>query len=106
MIQIRQRGTISSPYHANSTPPRRLAPTTTMTKLGLSIAVEPTLRLPQGFSIAKTPLATFRRVDLLWSTSELEEMHREPHPEFYLVDSFGKLPVFTISPDEYLDTFT
>ncbi|RXW11438.1 hypothetical protein EST38_g14418 [Candolleomyces aberdarensis] len=37
-------------------------------------------------------------------------MHRKIHPEFHCVNSafkiFGKLPVFTTSPDEHLDIFT
>ncbi|RXW15883.1 hypothetical protein EST38_g9971 [Candolleomyces aberdarensis] len=70
----------------------------------------PTLHLPEGFDIAQTPLATYRRVDLLWSTDELQEMHRILHPEFYRANwafkLFGTEAVWTISPHEYLNIFT
>ncbi|PCH35913.1 hypothetical protein WOLCODRAFT_107936 [Wolfiporia cocos MD-104 SS10] len=37
----------------------------------------PALSLPRGFSIADTPLVTFRRVDLLLDKEELEALHAE-----------------------------
>jgi hypothetical protein len=71
---------------------------------------QPILRLPQGFDIARTPLATYRRVDLLWSTDELAEMHRKLHPEFYRANGgfklWGEEAVWTVSPHEYLNIFT
>jgi hypothetical protein len=68
------------------------------------------LSLPPGFDIAKTPLVTFRRNDLLYSKEELETMHKELHPEFYKSTTndsapfklFGEEAVWTIPPSTYL----
>ncbi|TFK22221.1 hypothetical protein FA15DRAFT_671767 [Coprinopsis marcescibilis] len=69
------------------------------------------INLPSGFNLSSTPLVTFRRVDLLWSKSELETMHKELHPEFYDTTSsegfslFGEERTWSIPPKEYLDIF-
>ena len=68
------------------------------------------IELPEGFDIAKTPLVSFRRIDLLFSPKELETMHKELHPEYYQANASFKLfeeeAVWSISPEEYLDVFT
>ncbi|KAJ3885436.1 hypothetical protein GG344DRAFT_59242 [Lentinula edodes] len=62
---------------------------------------------PEGFDIEKTPLVTFRRVDLLLSTEELEVLHREKHPEAYEDDGnftlFSDEAVWTLSPTTYIE---
>lgn len=67
------------------------------------------LQLPDGFNMTTTPLVSFRRVDLLWSVDDLTSMHKGLHPEFYIANTtfelFGKEPVWTSSPDVYLDAF-
>ncbi|KAF6765448.1 hypothetical protein DFP72DRAFT_797889 [Ephemerocybe angulata] len=64
---------------------------------------------PADFNVTTTPLISFKRVDLLWSIEDLVEMHRKHHPEFYVKNEtfklFGSEPVWTISPDAYLDIF-
>ncbi|TEB28408.1 hypothetical protein FA13DRAFT_1571547, partial [Coprinellus micaceus] len=68
------------------------------------------VRFPIGFDPAKTPLVTFRRVDLLWQKEELLMMHKELHPEIYAANPafqlFGDEAVWTMSPDEYMSIFT
>ncbi|KAK7043092.1 hypothetical protein VNI00_008446 [Paramarasmius palmivorus] len=61
------------------------------------------LKFPKGFDIAKTPLMTFRRVDLLFEESELVELHRSlynPPADFQL---FSDEAVWTLSPEYYLN---
>ncbi|KAJ2919913.1 hypothetical protein MD484_g514, partial [Candolleomyces efflorescens] len=68
------------------------------------------LRFPPSFDIHKTPLVTFRRNDLLFSKEELEDMHKELHPEFYSPPTntskpfslFSEEPVWSIPPSTYL----
>ncbi|KAJ3876025.1 hypothetical protein F5051DRAFT_412842 [Lentinula edodes] len=74
--------------------------------LNPSSPVLPTLRFPMGFNISTTPLITFRRVDLLLSTSELEILHREKHPEAYDDGNFTLFSdeaVWTLSPTTYIE---
>ncbi|KAJ4488985.1 hypothetical protein C8J55DRAFT_506735 [Lentinula edodes] len=75
--------------------------------LNPSSPVLPTLRYPPGFNISTTPLVTFRRVDLLLSTSELEVLHREKHPDAYDDGNnftlFSDEAVWTLSPTTYIE---
>ncbi|KAH7869195.1 uncharacterized protein C8R40DRAFT_1155648, partial [Lentinula edodes] len=78
--------------------------------LNPSSPVLPTLQYPPGFNISTTPLITFRRVDLLLSTSELEILHREKHPEMYEEDGVGNNftlfsdeAVWSLSPSTYIE---
>ena len=68
------------------------------------------IELPEGFDIAKTPLVSFRRIDLLFSPKEIETMHRELHPEYYQANAsfklYGTKAVWSSSPEDYLDVFT
>ncbi|KAK2464327.1 hypothetical protein APHAL10511_003784 [Amanita phalloides] len=65
------------------------------------------LKLPRGFNISTTPLVSFRRVDFLLSQQELVEIYRDANPDapkdFKL---FSDVPVWTLSPSEYLEIFT
>ncbi|KAA1472822.1 hypothetical protein DENSPDRAFT_779180 [Dentipellis sp. KUC8613] len=71
-----------------------------------------TLNFPPGFSIEHTPLVTHRRVDLLLTQPELETLHTATHPELYppLAETarplVSEVPVWTMSPKEYLPLFT
>ncbi|KAF5376227.1 hypothetical protein D9615_008547 [Tricholomella constricta] len=64
------------------------------------------LSIPPGFDITKTPLATFRRVDLLLTQDELVHLHEKLHPvtaaNFSL---FSKEAAWSLSPKEYLPIF-
>ncbi|RDB16323.1 hypothetical protein Hypma_003014 [Hypsizygus marmoreus] len=64
------------------------------------------LYLPTGFNISTTPLATFRRIDLLLTQSELVDLHQSLHPvnpaNFSL---FSEEAVWSISPSEYMPLF-
>ncbi|KAF5367855.1 hypothetical protein D9757_013697 [Collybiopsis confluens] len=66
----------------------------------------PTLTFPPGFNITQTPLITFRRIDLLLSTEELVELHREKHlkgeDQGQGFELFSDEKVWTLSPTEYL----
>ncbi|KAI0318841.1 hypothetical protein OF83DRAFT_1082642 [Amylostereum chailletii] len=68
------------------------------------------LAFPDGFSIEHTPLVTFRRIDLLLSRLELEELHHVRHPETYAADPdfklFSEEQHWTHSPAEYMAWFT
>lgn len=62
--------------------------------------------LPANFSIENTPLATFRRNDLLFSQEELVDLHREiysPREGFAL---FGEEPHWSFGLEEYMELFT
>ncbi|KAG5641481.1 hypothetical protein DXG03_005107 [Asterophora parasitica] len=64
------------------------------------------LFIPTGFDIAKTPLATFRRVDLLLTQEELEHIHEKLHPNTAANFSlFSKEAAWSLSPKEYLPIF-
>lgn len=65
------------------------------------------LRFPDGFDISKTPLVTYRRVDLLFEHYELVEFHRRlyaPPRNFTLFDE--EVPSFSLSPAYYMRLFT
>ncbi|KAF8714630.1 hypothetical protein RHS03_00091, partial [Rhizoctonia solani] len=70
------------------------------------------LKLPHGFDIDRTPLVTFRRVDLLFDTHELDsihlEMHRNDNANGSVPDTlFGPKASesYNLSPKTYLDQF-
>lgn len=70
-----------------------------------------TLRFPPGFSIERTPLVTFRRVDLLLSEPELISLHASHYSDLYDADPAFRLfaddvPVWTLSPSYYMPIFT
>ncbi|KAJ3493933.1 hypothetical protein NMY22_g20144 [Coprinellus aureogranulatus] len=79
-------------------------------KAGFQNTFRKPLRFPVGFNISTTPLVTFRRVDVLFTQSELVQMHKELHPEIYRwkedFELFGEEAVWTMSPEEYLGIFT
>ncbi|CAE7227791.1 unnamed protein product [Rhizoctonia solani] len=68
------------------------------------------LKLPTGFDIQRTPLVTFRRVDLLFDPSELDSIHRAMHS-----NASGDVPgtlfgpnaseSYNLSPKTYLEQF-
>ena len=64
------------------------------------------LRIPPGFNFATTPLATYRRIDLLFEHKELVELHRKIHPmtrpNFSL---FSDEESYSLSPNEYMPLF-
>ncbi|KAJ7725018.1 hypothetical protein B0H16DRAFT_1333065, partial [Mycena metata] len=64
------------------------------------------LTFPEGFSIAETPLVTFRRVDLLLGKQQLVNLHRELYPEPANFSLFSDEAVWTLDPTEYLSMFT
>ncbi|KIK51365.1 hypothetical protein GYMLUDRAFT_50600 [Collybiopsis luxurians FD-317 M1] len=61
-----------------------------------------TLKFPPGFNISGTPLITFRRIDLLLSTEELEALHKEKHREDESFSLFSDEAVWSLSPSYYL----
>ena len=70
-----------------------------------------TLRFPPGFSIERTSLVTFRRVDLLLSEPELISLHASHYSDLYDADPAFRLfaddvPVWTLSPSYYMPIFT
>ncbi|KAJ7727967.1 hypothetical protein B0H16DRAFT_1589958, partial [Mycena metata] len=64
------------------------------------------LTFPEGFSIAETPLVTFRRVDLLLGKQQLVNLHRELYPEPANFSLFSDEAVWTLEPTEYLSMLT
>ncbi|QRV84481.1 hypothetical protein RhiJN_12497 [Ceratobasidium sp. AG-Ba] len=68
------------------------------------------LKPPAGFDIKRTPLVTFRRVDLLFEPSELDAIHLSMHNSSDSVPStlFGPeaSESYNLSPDKYLSIFT
>ncbi|KII92203.1 hypothetical protein PLICRDRAFT_172323 [Plicaturopsis crispa FD-325 SS-3] len=66
----------------------------------------PTLSLPTGFNISRTPLITFRRIDLLLNHTELTDLHRKlynPPDNFTLI---SEEKYWSMSPSEYMPMFT
>ncbi|KAG0707061.1 hypothetical protein DFH29DRAFT_898242 [Suillus ampliporus] len=78
------------------------------------------INLPEGFSIANTPLVSFRRVDLLLNQADLTALYHSPAFPGELTNSanqnsssrptkaeslFGDDPVWSLSPSEYMPTF-
>ena len=66
----------------------------------------PTLHLPTDFSIEKTPLVTFRRVDLLLSQKELEDLHKKLYDSPSNFSLFSGEKFWSLSPKEYMPLFT
>jgi hypothetical protein len=65
----------------------------------------PSLSLPAGFSIEKTPLATFRRVDLLLDQSELVDLHRKTYNPPANFTLFSDEKSWNLSPRDYMPLF-
>jgi len=70
----------------------------------------PSLKLPIGFDIAKTPLVTFRRVDMLFSRDDLISIHKtlppfDPKNATLSSKIFGPQESWDLSPSEYLPLF-
>ncbi|KAJ7283348.1 hypothetical protein C8J57DRAFT_1120801, partial [Mycena rebaudengoi] len=61
---------------------------------------------PQGFSVADTPLVTFRRVDLLFEKQQLVELHRSLRAEPANFTLLSSEPVWSLDPAEYMNIFT
>ncbi|TEB28042.1 hypothetical protein FA13DRAFT_1755903 [Coprinellus micaceus] len=65
------------------------------------------ITFPPGFSLSKTPLVTFRRVDILYTKEELVIMHQELHPSFpSSTHLFSGEETHTRSAKEALDLLT
>lgn len=67
------------------------------------------LRPPKGFNISVTPLVTFRRVDLLLTKDQLDEVYSTLHPERADTPGFSVLggdDAWEIPPSEYMSLFT
>lgn len=68
----------------------------------------PSINFPKNFDIAKTPLVTFRRIDILFSKEELIQIHREIQPPATILEDdslFGEQAVWTVPLPEYLTEF-
>ena len=66
------------------------------------------ISFPKKFDVAKTPLVTFRRIDILFSKEELIDIHRSIQPpDTKLEDDslFGEQAVWTVPVAEYLSEF-
>ena len=70
----------------------------------------PHLRFPEGFDIAATPLVTYLRIDLLYTTRELDALYhaRHPYSKYRGPDEsvFSDEATWTESPSEYVRLFT
>ncbi|KAF9533582.1 hypothetical protein CPB83DRAFT_902945 [Crepidotus variabilis] len=67
------------------------------------------ISFPEGFDIEKTPLVTFRRIDILFSKEELVEIHRSIQPPGTDLEGntlFSEEAVWTVPSAEYLEEFT
>ena len=62
---------------------------------------------PPGFNISGTPLATVRRIDLLFSKAELNDIHRsiQANPRDSEENIFSDEATWTLPLDEYLNQF-
>lgn len=66
------------------------------------------ITFPQNFDFTKTPLVTFRRIDVLFSQEELIQIHREIQPPDTILEDdtlFGEQAVWTVPLPEYLAEF-
>ncbi|KAG6840110.1 hypothetical protein C0991_008900 [Blastosporella zonata] len=64
------------------------------------------LFIPGDFDIAKTPLVTFRRIDLLLTQDELVHLHQSLYPVTHANFSlFSEEATWSMSPTEYLPLF-
>ena len=72
----------------------------------------PHIKFPPGFDIETTPLVTFRRIDLLFETSQLDALYRTLHPNSTHARAqpnesiFSSEAVWNLAPAEYVKTFT
>ncbi|KAH9941122.1 uncharacterized protein BXZ73DRAFT_98334 [Epithele typhae] len=68
------------------------------------------LKLPEGFDVATTPLVTFRRVDLLLMPSRLDDLYWQLHPTSKYLHNrttlFSDEPLWSLSPAEYVGMLT
>lgn len=67
------------------------------------------INFPVNFDITKTPLITFRRIDILFSKEELIQIHREIQPPGTILEDdslFGEQAVWTLPFSEYNTEFT
>ncbi len=68
------------------------------------------IRFPPGFDIEKTPLVTFRRVDLLFEQPQLDALYHSLHPDSPYVSAnesiFSDEAAWNLSPEEYVKIFT
>ncbi|KAF9527489.1 hypothetical protein CPB83DRAFT_398456 [Crepidotus variabilis] len=77
--------------------------------LSASSPIISTIDFPKGFDINKTPLVSFKRIDVLFSKQELIEIHRAIQPPGVDMSEntlFGEEAVWTTAADEYLTQFT
>lgn len=68
----------------------------------------PSIRFPRNFDITKTPLVTFRRVDVLFSKEELIDIHRSIQPPDAVLEDdslFGDKAIWTLPVANYLSEF-
>ncbi len=68
------------------------------------------ISFPPGFDIEKTPLVTFRRIDLLMSQPRLDDLYHTLHPDSKYVRAneslFSDEATWTLDPAAYVKTFT
>lgn len=67
------------------------------------------LHFPEGFNISITPLVTFRRVDLLLTQEQLQDLYHNTQPYHAAQKDFNLLggdQVWEFAPSEYLSLFT
>ncbi|KAI0699875.1 hypothetical protein C8T65DRAFT_296188 [Cerioporus squamosus] len=68
------------------------------------------ISFPPGFDIEKTPLVTFRRVDLLFEKPQLDALYHSLHPDSPHVAAnesiFSDEAAWNLSPEEYVKIFT
>ncbi|KAJ7163783.1 hypothetical protein C8R43DRAFT_988637 [Mycena crocata] len=66
----------------------------------------PKLTLPDGFSVANTPLVTFRRVDLLLGKQQLVDLHHSLYVESANFSLFSDEATWSLDSAEYMNIFT
>ncbi|KAH9915048.1 uncharacterized protein BXZ73DRAFT_81477 [Epithele typhae] len=68
------------------------------------------INFPPGFDIETTPLVTFRRIDLLYETAQLDQIYHRLHPHSKYAPNgesiFSDEPNWNVAPEEYLKLFT
>ncbi|TBU36537.1 hypothetical protein BD309DRAFT_878227 [Dichomitus squalens] len=68
------------------------------------------IKFPRGFDIEKTPLVTFRRIDLLLEQPQLDHIYHSLHPDSQYVSAnqsiFSDEATWNTSPQEYAKIFT
>jgi len=73
--------------------------------LNASSPLVSSLKFPQGFDMATTPLALFRRVDLLLGKGDLEELWQDFPGGNHSRSLFGSEPLWDLDPGTYLPLF-